>query len=363
MKITINQKNLLKALTTTERIVSRNPSLPILNNILLKTENGRLKVAATNLEIGINYYIGAKINETGEIAVPARIFSDFISNLGEDKITLVTKNNVLSLSTSKYKTQILGLDPKDFPIIPKIKGDNFSVIPSKILKNSLTAVFDSVAVSETRPELSGVYMSFSSNQVVFAATDSFRLTEKINELKHKEKNSLIIPRNTVTELIRLASDIQDDIAIKLGDNQVAFVTNDIEIVSRIIDGSYPDYKKVIPDKFISKTLVKKDELEKNVRLAGLFSSSIADIKLSCNEKNISLTAKNSDKGDIQVSIEAVLKNEPFDISINHHYLLDGLKIIPTEHVIIEYTGHGSPLVLRPEQVNKDLVYLIMPLRN
>ena len=155
MKITINQKNLLKALAATERIISRNPSLPILNNILLKTENGRLKIAATNLEIGINYYIGAKIDETGEIAVPARIFSDFISNLGEEKITLITKNNILSLSTSKYKTQILGLDPKDFPIIPKIKGDNFSIIPAKVLKNSLTAVFDSVAISEARPELSG----------------------------------------------------------------------------------------------------------------------------------------------------------------------------------------------------------------
>ncbi|MBI2065302.1 MAG: DNA polymerase III subunit beta [Candidatus Yanofskybacteria bacterium] len=363
MRITINQKNLLKATTTVERVVSRNPSLPILNNILLKTENGRLKISATNLEIGINYYIGAKIDETGEIAVPARIFSDFIGNLGEEKITLVTKNNILSLNTNKYKTQILGLDPKDFPIIPKIKGDNFSVIPSKVLKNSLTAVFDSVAVSETRPELSGVYMNFSSNHLTFAATDSFRLTEKVNELKHKEKEALIIPRGTVVELIRLASDIQEDITIKLGDNQMAFVTDDIEVVSRIIDGNYPDYKKVIPDKFISRVVTKKDELEKNVRLAGLFSSSIADIKLNCDDKKISLTAKNSDKGDIQVSVDAVLKNDPFDISINHHYLLDGLKIIPTENVVIEYTGHGSPVVLRPEQDSKDLVYLIMPLRN
>ena len=363
MKITINQKNLLKALVTTERIVSRNPSLPILNNILLKTENGRLKVAATNLEIGINYYIGAKIDETGEIAVPARIFSDFIGNLGDEKITLVTKNNILSLSTNKYKTQILGLDPKDFPIIPKIKGDNFSVISAKVLKNSLNAVFDSVAVSETRPELSGVYMNFALNYLTFTATDSFRLTEKVSEIKHKEKNSLIIPRSTVIELIKLASDIQEDIAVKLGDNQVAFLTDNIEMVSRVIDGNYPDYRKVIPDKFISKVLIKKNELEKNVRLAGLFSSSTADIRLSCDEKKVSLTAKNSDKGDIQVSIDAVLKNEPFDISINHHYLLDGLKIMPTENIVIEYTGQGSPLVLRPEQDSKDLVYLIMPLRN
>src|SRR3989344_6183716 len=153
MKITINNNNLAKAVSVVEKIVSRNPSLPILNNILLKTENGRLKLTATNLEIGINYFLGAKIDETGEIAVPARIFSDFINNLKEDKITLITKNNTLNINTEKYKSQILGFDPKDFPIIPKINSDNTLTLPAKILKNNLTTVLDSVSVSETRPEL------------------------------------------------------------------------------------------------------------------------------------------------------------------------------------------------------------------
>ena len=123
MKITANYKNLTKAVSVVEKVVSRNPSLPILNNILLKTENGRLKISATNLEVGINYFLGAKIDETGEIAVPARIFSDFINSLNEDKITLTTKNTILNINTDKYKTQILGFDPKEFPIIPKIKTD------------------------------------------------------------------------------------------------------------------------------------------------------------------------------------------------------------------------------------------------
>lgn len=362
MKITTNHKNLIRAISFVEKVVSRNPSLPILNNILLKTENGRLKVSATNLEVGINYFLGAKIEETGEITVPARIFYDFISGIVDDKITLTTKNNVLSINTDKYKTQILGFDSKEFPIIPKIKSEPFSIVPAKILKTGLGTVIDSVAISETRPELAGLFIQFTNKQIVFASTDSFRLTEKTVDIKQKQNNSFILPRNTVVELIRLLGDVGSDVEVRYSDNQVSFSNDDFEIVSRLVDGSYPDYKKVIPEKYISRVLVKKTDLEKNVRLAGLFSSTIADIKLSCTEKAITITAKNSSKGEIQIVGDVLLKNEPFDISLNHNYLLDGLKIIPTEHVVIEYTGQGSPLVLKPEYDTKDLTYLIMPLR-
>ena len=285
-----------------------------------------------------------------------------MGNIRDEKITLITKNNSLNINSDKYKTQILGFDPKDFPIIPKIKGESFSIVPAKVIKSGLSSILDSIAISEARPELAGVFVQFTDKQLIFSATDSFRLAERIMELKHKEENSFILPRTTVLELIRLLNDVAEDISIKYNDNQVSFSTDNIEIISRLVDGTYPDYKKVIPDKYISRLLVKKEDLDKNVRLAGIFSSNIADIKLSCTEKNLVITAKNSDKGEIQIVTESVLKNEPFDISINHHYLLDGLKIIPTEHVIIEYTGQGSPLVIRPEHSTKDLTYLIMPLR-
>ncbi|MDO8496603.1 MAG: DNA polymerase III subunit beta [bacterium] len=363
MRITTNLKNLSKALTIVERVISKNSLLPILNNILLRVENGRLKISATNLEIGINYLLGAKVDEVGEIAVPARIFSDFVKNLEGDKLNLVTKNNILSINNEKYKTQILGLDPKEFPIIPKIKNDALFSISAKILKSALSIVLDSMAISETRPELSGAYIQFNSNKFILAATDSFRLVEKIFELKQKNNLSFILPRGTVVELIRVLGELNEDIQVRYGDNQISFSTDDLELVSRLIDGNYPDYKKVIPEKYISKVLVKKDELEKNIRLAGLFSSSIADVNLNCDGKTTTITAKNADKGDIQIVVESLLKNEPFNISLNHYYLLDGLKIIPTEHVVIEYTGPGSPLVIRPENDNKDLTYLIMPLKH
>ena len=363
MKITVNQKNFKKALSLVEKVVSKNASLPILNNILIKTENGRLKVSATNLEIGVNYIIGAKIEEVGQIAVPARIISDFIGNIADDKVSLTTKNNILSINSDRYKTQILGFDAKDFPIIPKIKSKPLASIPAKLLRNSLITVLDSVAVSETRPELAGVFMDFNHDKVIFAATDSFRLTEKNVDFKNVQKQFFIIPRNTVVELIRIAGELEGDLAFNSSDNQISFSNEDFEMVSRIVDGNYPDYKKVIPDKFVSKVLVRKDELDKTIRVAGLFSSNISDIKISCSEGKLAVLAKNSDRGEIETFIDASLKNQPFEVSLNFHYLLDGLKVIDTEKVILEFTGQGSPLVIRPNDDKKDVVYLIMPLRN
>ena len=363
MKITVNQKNLKKALILVEKVVSKNTPLPILNNILLKTENGRLKVSATNLEIGVNYIIGAKIEEVGQIAVPARIISDFIGNIIDDKVSLTTKNNILSINSERYKTQILGFDAKDFPIIPKIKSKPLALIPTKLLRNSLITVLDSVAVSETRPELSGVFVDFNNDKIVFAATDSFRLTEKNVDFKNVQKQSFIIPRNTVVELIRITGELEGDLAFNTSDNQISFSNDDFEIVSRVIDGNYPDYKKIIPEKFISKVLVRKDELDKTIRLAGLFSTNISDIKINCSEGKMAILAKNADKGEIETLIDASLKNQPFEVSLNFRYLLDGLKILDTEKVVMEFTGQGSPLVIRPNDDKKDVVYLIMPLRS
>ncbi|KKS01454.1 MAG: polymerase III subunit beta protein [Candidatus Yanofskybacteria bacterium GW2011_GWA2_41_22] len=363
MKLLTNQKNLKRALNIVERVVSKNNSLPILNNILLKTENGRLKVSATNLEIGINCFIGSKIEEVGQIAVPARIFSDFIGNVTDEKVAITTKNNILSIDSDKYKTQILSFDAKDFPIIPKIKDNSFGSISAKTLRESLTAVFDSVALSETRPELAGVAVNFNKNNTVFASTDSFRLTEKIVDLKNNKEQSIILPRNTAAELIRISNDLDGDIRLYMNDNQIAFANDDIEIISRVIDGNYPDYKKVIPEKFISRVLVNKSDLEKNVKLTGIFSSNISDIKIKCMEDKIKLISKNSDKGEIEAETEGVLKNDPFEISLNYHYLLDGLKVINTDKVVVEFTGQNSPLVLRQGDGSKNIVYLIMPLRS
>lgn len=362
MNITTNQKRFLAAIRAVDKIVSKNVSLPILNAILLKTESGRIKISATNLEIGINYWVGAKIEEPGEIAVPARIFSDFLSNITDEKLNLKVQKNVVSINSENYKTQILGMETKDFPIIPKIIKNLPFKINSHILKGALMSVLDSTALSETRPELSGVYINIGLNKAEFAATDSFRLSEKIIEVQNGIGKAFILPRNTAIEIIRLTEGRDEELSLVASENQILVYGEDFEIISRLIDGHYPEYKRVIPDKFISLARINKSDFEKNIRMASIFSSTISDIKLSASKNEIEITAKNSDKGEIVANVACDIKNQPFEISVNYHYLLDGLKIFPTENVVIEFTGDGSPLVLKGENL-KDQTYVIMPLRS
>ncbi len=362
MKIIINHNKLLTALRVVERIVSRNVSLPILSAILLRIENGRLKLSATNLEIGINYWVGAKVDEDGEIAVPARVFSDFISNITDEKVIVTTNKNIISINSEHYKTQILGMEAKDFPIIPKVKKETSFKINSQALKTSLISVSDSISLSETRPELSGVYVNISGDRAEFAATDSFRLSEKITVLKEGVSKAVIIPRNAVVEIVRMLENSDEEINVAISENQIFLYNDDFEFVSRLIDGRYPDYKKVIPEKFISLVKINKGEFERNVRLASIFSSNISDVRIKTIKDSMEISAKNSDCGDITSHLACELKNKPFEISVNYHYLLDGLKVIPTENVIVEFTGEGSPLVLKGED-KKDQTYVIMPLRS
>lgn len=362
MNIIINQNKLLQGIRTVEKIVSRNVSLPILNTILLKTDNNRLKLTATNLEVGINFWIGAKINKEGEIAIPARILSDFIGNLADEKVSLIVDKNVITVNSEHYKSQLLGMETKDFPIIPKIKKEQSFKINSQALKTSLISVLDSASLSETRPELNGIYINVSNNLVEFAATDSFRLSEKITGLENGIIKSFILPRNTAIEIVRIMENMDEDVTVAVSENQILIFGENFEIISRLIDGHYPEYKRVIPEKFMSLAKIKKSELEKNVRMASIFSSSVSDIKLTAKDNSMEISAKNSDRGELAANIACEIKNKPFEVSVNYHYLLDGLKVISSDNVIFEFTGDGNPVVLRGEGI-KDQTYVIMPLRS
>ena len=363
MKINVITKNLHKALISTERIIGKSLNLPILSCVLLKTENGRLKLSSTNLEIGINYWIGSKINEEGEIAVPVKILSDFISNLPEDKIEIHSKENILNISTDDHKTQMVGFETKDFPLIPKVKGDPITTINSKVLANVLSSVFDSISLSETRPELTGVYVGFSTGEIIIASTDSFRLSEKKIEHNNNQLISVIIPRNTISEIIRLSGELDEDLKIYVSENQIQVSGENIELVSRLISGHYPDYQKIIPVNSSSKAIYNKEELLKAVKLTSLFSSNINDIKIKVDEDFTEVSAKHVDRGETNSKIKSKLVNEKFDLSLNYNYLLDGLKNIQSKEVVLEYVGQGSPLVLRPNDKDIKYLYLIMPLRS
>lgn len=229
----------------------------------------------------------------------------------------------------------------------------------------MSSVFDSVSLSQTRPELGGVFVNFNKSKIYFASTDSFRLTEKIVNLNCNKQISVIIPRNTVAELIRILSDYEKDISINIEENQIQFSSEDFEVISRLIDGRYPDYQKVIPTRSLSQIFFNKEDFNSNIRLAGLFSSNINDIGLRVDRKEVVVFSKNTDRGEFNSRVKNSLNNQidgPFEVLLNYNYLIDGLKNIPSEEIIFEYTGEGAPVILKPKDKDLSFTYLIMPLK-
>lgn len=363
MIITINQQKLKEGLTVTEKIISRNLSLPILQNIVIKTESGRVKIYSTNLEMGVNCWLGAKIEEEGEIAIPARIFADFINNMASEQVTIITKENIVSINADNFKTKIIGFSTKDFPLIPKSKNTSFVSLEARQLYLLISAVLESASLSETRPELAGVFIHFSPARVESAATDSFRLAEQVVfSAEVKNEQSVILPKTTAQEMIRVLSPRSGPVTVAISENQIFFTAGDVEVVSRLIDGHYPDYKRVFPEKIAARLTLSRTELEKSVRLASIFTSQMADIKIQSFKEGLKILAKNTDKGEVDLTVKGALKGDPFKITVNYRYLLDGLKNISTEKLVMEFTGEDSPLMLKPEGQN-DFTYLIMPLRS
>src|SRR3989344_1202160 len=358
MNIIINHNKFTTAVRAVERMVAKNISLPILNTILLKADKNTITLHATNLEIGIRYFIGAKIDANIAIAIPARTLSEFINSIRDEKITISINKNILAIISEKYQTKILCIAPDEFPIIPTLRDATEVQIQTSAIKEAISAVIDSASLLETRPELNGIFVKIEKNKITFAATDSFRLSERSAQITAGVDKEFIIPRNTALEVVRLFSENDTAAILAISENQFAVKTDDFELVSRLVDGRYPDYKKVIPERSIATMTVDKDEFERQIRTASIFSSSISDIQLKISKTGILICAKNSDKGDIAIQQVGELKGDPFDLNLNYRYLLDGLKIIPTKLVRIDFAGVGSPVALRaPER--EDLVYIIM----
>lgn len=380
MKLTCTQENLNKALTIIGKIVNRNATLPILNNFLLEADKGRIKLSSTNLEMGINYWIGGKISEEGKITIPTRLFSNFVANLPNQNIKISQTGNNLKLSCDNYKTEIKGISADDFPLIPKIEG-GFEVRVKKILfKEALIQVLPSVSMSESRPEITGVLISFSrleKNELVLTATDSYRLAEKIVKLNGKnkenngfpssEKKSLIVPRNTAQELSRILDNGNDEeLKIIFSESQILFDCGNVNLISRLIEGQYPDYQQIIPTKFKSEIIIDSEEFQKAIKISSLFSdlrTNSVFLKTSNEEKILEVKAEAGEVGKNISKIPVQIKGEEIEIVFNHHYLMDGLNSIKAKEVVVKMNDSGSPAVMSAaNDKDKDFLYLIMPVR-
>lgn len=367
MKIICLQENLKNGLSTTERIIGKNLTLPILNNLLLKTDKGKLKISSTNLEIGINYWTSGKIEKEGEITIPAKVLSSVISQLPNKKIELEAKDGILHLKCENYKAKIKGQDAKEFPIIPKIQAQTEIEIKKSPFKTGMAQVVGMAANSEARPEISGILFAFEKNKLKLAATDSFRLAEKSLFLKNDFTGAMIVPQRTAQELIRILNDQVDSneegVKIIIGVNQVMFDLGHIQLVSRLIDGQYPDYQQIIPTSFQTKIIINRDELAKTIKIASLFSSKISDVQLKAFPQKgiLEVFSQNADIGENMNQVKAEGEGKDANVSFNWRYLLDGLNNISSDIILCGLNNETAAAILKPAD-GEDYVYVVMPIR-
>lgn len=361
MKIICLQENLQRGLEFCERIIGRNLTLPILNNVLIKKENGMLKLTTTNLEITINSFIVGKIEGEDGIIIPIKIISNIIKNLPNGKITLEIKNKILSIKTEKFKSIIKGVGEGDFPIIPKIKENFIFKIPSLYLFEGLNKVINSVSFNESRPEITGVLFKITKDKIYLAATDSFRLTEvKIPILSEKEF-SFILPLKTTQEVIKMSSIDNKDIELILGNNQILFKTPHTHLISRLIDGHYPDYEQIIPQKFETELVFNKNEFLNAVRVVSFMSGQIKDVKLEIGSADIKISATDPDLGENVCAVESDHQGKETIISFNHQYIRDGVGMFDSDKIVMKLNGDAGPSLFQSKDKSGHL-YLIMPIK-
>ena len=373
MKLSCLRKNLNSGLQTVERAIAKNSTLPILDNILLETDRGRLKCSATNLELAVIARVGSKIVKPGRITVPSRIISSLVGSLPNKKIDLEVKGNSLFVSSEGGKSKIKGLPAKDFPLIPTIKEKATMSIGAPVLKRALSQVVSSASVSESRPELSGVFWKVNGQDLRLVATDSYRLAEKKIFLREKQKEfSFILPLKTSNELVRLLTEREGEVSLSVDDNQAKFSFFGVEIISRLLDGSFPDYERIIPGSFKTEAVLNVSSFASNVKLASLFSGRVDEISLkfakSSRSKFLEVKAASGEIGSQESKLAVnIKKGGSGNISLNHRYLLEGLSNILTDEVMFLMNDGGTPVMFRPysearRPKDKDFLYLIMPIR-
>ncbi|OGI39906.1 MAG: DNA polymerase III subunit beta [Candidatus Moranbacteria bacterium RIFOXYB1_FULL_44_23] len=376
-------ENFKKGILIAEKIIGKNLTLPILSNILLEVEKSRLKVSATNLEIGVVCSLRAKIEKEGKIAVPGRIAGSYLSNIPDgSKMSIEAKNQTLYLTSEGSRAVIKGVDAKDFPIIPKPQSEHLFEIDGPVFQNKAAKVIASAAISETRQELTGVYFGFEKDGLVLAATDSFRLAEaKIklekndigaNYQKFISKNSsIIVPAKTLQEVTRSISEESGRIKVYIGESQIFFEIDEVVFVSRLIDGKYPEYKQVIPKEFSSSVFVGRDDLVKAVRTASIFSDSKSrEVKLCIkgDSGKMKIESQSVETGEniAEVPCQGKSKGENI-IAFNNRYLVDALNSFSNNMVYIGFNDSFGPVIFREvlekEKLDENYLHIIMPIRN
>lgn len=375
MKLSCLQENLKRGLATVSHAVAGKSTLPVLSNVLLATDGGRLKLAATNLEIGITSWIGAKVESEGAVTVPAKLLSDVVSGLPNDRVTLTLdpRTQTVKVECARFTSNIKGIEAEEFPTIPTVTDrDPALTLPPDLLREAIDQVAFAAAADDSRPVLAGVLIRLRDSQAVFDAADGFRLARRTVQLPEPvgAPQEFIVPARALNELARIIGDAQGNVAITVtqGGSQVLFHTETTELVSRLIDGRFPDFERIIPSSYVTRSVLDTQETAKAVKLAGVFATASQNIvKLTLEPGSgelqpgrLVISANAAEVGDNTGELDAMVHGDGGQIALNVKYLAEALAAIKTAQIALETQTPQSPGVFKP--VGQDgYIHIIMPM--
>jgi len=363
MKLKVTQENLAKALSYVARVANNKSTLPVLANVLLKIEDNRLSMAATNLDIAIHNYVGAQIQSEGSITVPARLFQDLVAGLPSGVIELEQDEHKLKITTDRFRSVVNGMPADDFPVMPAIEDGTTWTISAPLLKEGLQQVVIAASNDESRPVLTGVLFQTVRGKLYIASTDSYRLAER--QLADVEENiKLLIPASALQDVLRIINDFEGDVAVVHNDQQVQFKAGDVELVARLIEGNYPDYRKLIPSNFETTAILDRPEMINVIKVTSLFArESAGSVVVSVDEasESVWIRAVASQLGENNATADAVAKGTG-SITLNSRYMLDAAQAMTGKKIEIAMNGKLEPVVFRDPQ-SGNYVHIIMPLKS
>lgn len=372
MKFSCTKDNLSKALSIVSGIATKSNNLPILANILIKVDEQKAELIATNLELAVVVNLRSKIEKTGSFTVPGKTLTDFVGLLSDEKIDIELKGSEIIVACGKSSTKIKGSPVDEYPVIPSTDEGQGYLINAFDLSKGLSQVIPAMARTDIRPELSGVFFGFNleKGNLTIASTDSYRLAEKKMKLEQGvEEKKVIVPGRTAQEMQHILTNNDGDqtesgARILIGESQIVLNFNNVQMVSRLVDGQYPDYTQIIPKEFKTSVLFNTANLSKEVKKASLFTTSGVNavmLNIKPGENNVKVSSTSAQTGEYDSELSAEIAGEENNVLLNHRYLLDGLNNIGSDMVDFKIINSDSPCMLVPND-DKNYLYIIMPVR-
>ena len=375
MKVSVLQENLAKGLSIVNKAIESRPTMPVLGNVLVQTEDSRLKLAAINMSLGlgITCWIGASIERSGSITLPAKTFADLVSNLSPERVDLDldSATQTVHLKCGGTKSNIKGIDADEFPPVQEDAGGDVS-INGKVLREMINQTVFAAATEDNRPILTGIFMQFSGNVLTLAAADGYRLAVRTTKLEQEfnPKLEMVVPAKALSEVARVISDDDEDVLITLPNerDQILFSTSNVIVSSQLLEGKFPDFTAIIPRNYNTATIMYTSDLLRACQRAEIFARDSAySGRLAVTPPSapgepgeVIITGKSAERGDNEGLVDASVEGEPLDISFNIKYLIEVLRVIPDERVVLQSNGAANPGVLRPEN-RDDFIHVIMPM--